>query len=437
MEKKQILLPSKKYFKAEDEDMDIRVNFDESETLLREGVKDIVLDIAKLFDDERNESANYKIYGKLKMVFRNMYSGSTNYTYLKDRLHLVGDGITYDYDGYIPYDEFAFLRRDVVRELSVTTSGSTLGYFNQNITLTGSTAHTTITPITAPYQNWNLYLSYVYSHDTTFPIKYTLTGNTTYSFTAGDGIPFRSLDNGNYITFTSPVEHGMKAGEYITLSGGTLTGAVSGRTFNIDSVGNETFDSEKYVVNVLKNQFASGTTIGNVVLGKRCIDINDIVGTTSMYYVHKHKTLTGPYDYILDQVGFESPIWEDEKKLVFENFSGDNDVLVERNRMESVLFDFKENLVLTGLTNNLGYTPTEVYVSVLFRNGNGYFDYPPKIGYKFNFHNTWVDNQFSGTTANETKLTNTTFTKTDNSITYTFKSGGTLSVGTTGLTGSS
>ena len=32
-------------------------------------------------------------------------------------------------------------------------------------------------------------------------------------------------------------------------------------------------------------------------------------------------------------------------------------------------------------------SPTEVYVSAIFRNGNGYFNYPPKVGYKFNFHN--------------------------------------------------
>ena len=47
--------------------------------------------------------------------------------------------------------------------------------------------------------------------------------------------------------------------------------------------------------------------------------------------------------------------FEDEKKLVFENSVGDNDVLVERNRMESVLYDFKEPLKLSGLTNNLGF----------------------------------------------------------------------------------
>ncbi len=64
-------------------------------------------------------------------------------------------------------------------------------------------------------------------------------------------------------------------------------------------------------------------------------------------------------------------------------------MLVERNRMEALLYDFKEPFILTGLTNNLGYLPTEVYASVILKNSNGYFEYPPKVGYSFNFHDTF------------------------------------------------
>ena len=97
--------------------------------------------------------------------------------------------------------------------------------------------------------------------------------------------------------------------------------------------------------------------------------------------------------------------------------------------MESVLFDFKDSFLLTGLTNNLGYTPTEVYVTTIFRNGSGYFNYPPKIGYKFNFHNEWIDKVFTGTSENI--LSGTTYTVSG----VTFTSGYTLPVGTSGLTG--
>ena len=429
-ENKKIVLPSKKFANAPDEELDLKLNLDTSESLLRIGERDIVLDVAKLYSKERNDSINYKIYGKLKMVFRNLYCGNTDYTYLKDRLYLVGDGTTTDHTGFLPYDEFAFMRRDVYREvnLPITVTGNTAPTgFTKNIVTSGSTAHTTVTPINAPYQNWNLYLSYVYSGDTGFTMTYSLTGSTYSSFKANDGIPFRvTYTGGTYYELTSPVEHGMTNGDYIVLSGGTFTGNASERTYSITSVGNEIYGSEKYVVNILKSQIPKTKTFNTIMFGKRCLDINNISGSTSTYYVHKHKTLTNVNGYILDKVGFETPIWEDEKKLVFENFSGANDVLVERNRMESVLYDFKEPFRLSGLTNNLGFTPTEVYVTTLFRNGNGYFNYPPKVGYKFNFHDTWIDQHFNGTTSNETGLSGGTFTR--DSITFT--SGNTIPIDT-------
>ena len=426
MEKKQIILPSKKFAKADDQELELKLNLDNSDTLMRIGERDIILDIDEQYYKERNESINYKIYGKLKMVFRNLYSGSTgSYEPLTKSLYLNGDGSDNNFDGFLPYDEFAFLRRDVYREVNLPVTGNTLGTFTPNIVKSGSTAHTTITPISAPYQNWNLYLSYVYSGDSNFNMVYTLTGvtgSTKVSFTAKDGIPFRVVNYNTYYELTSPVEHGMNEGEHVVLSGGTLTGLSNptGSTFYINSVGNETFDSGKYVINILKSQIKTGTTLNTIMLGKRCKDFTNIVPSTSKYYVHKHKTLTDTGGYIMDSLGFESPIFEDEKKLLFENSAAINDVVVERNRMESVLYDFKEPFKLSGLTSNLGFTPTNVFVTTIFRNGNGYFNYPPKVGYKFNFHDTWIDEHFSGTTSNEIGITGTTiFTGATTGFTFT------------------
>lgn len=437
MENKKIILPSKRFANAEAEDIDIRINLEEEKNLLREGERNVVLDIAELFAKERNESKNYKIHGKIRMIFRNMYSGVTSYQPLNKNLYLVGDGSDGNPTGFLPYNEFALLRNDVIREVidPSSTSGSTLSSFNPSFITTGYTGHTTITPIDAPYQNWNIYLSYVYSGDTNHPMKYTLSGNTTgcgdgktYCFTAGSGIPFRvnTTGNTNYISLTSPVEHGMSKGEYVIIDGNVIY---------ITEVGDEFYDSEKYVINILKNDKPSGYTFTNntVVLGKRCIDKNNVTGTTSQYYVHKHKILTSTKDYIMDKVGFESPIWEDERKILFENTLGENDVIVERNRMESVVYDFMNPFVLTGITNNLNYTPTDLYVTILLKNGNGYFTYPPKVGWKFNFHDKWADSHFSGNTSQQTGLPTSTITS--NSGPETFTTGGSLSIGTSGLTG--
>lgn len=421
MEKKEILLPSKRYFKANDEDVNLNVNLENEQSLLREGDMNNSINLQELFNRERNISNQYKIFGKLKMVFRNIYSGTTDYMPLQKNFYLYDDGTGIDKTGFIPYNEFSLLRNDVVRELNTPASGATVGTYFPNISVTGFTGHTSITSLQAPYHNWNLYLSYVYSGDTEYPMVYSLSGGTSYSFQAKNGIPFRVEDNGNYYTLTSPIEHGMKQGEYIILSGGTLNGAsITRNTIYIDSVSNEIYNSENYVINLLKSEFTSGYTLSGVtfVLGKRCLDIKNITGTTSQYYVHKHKTLTNVNDYILDKVGFENPIFENEKKILVENQLGEQDVIVEKNRPESVLFDFKKTFTLTGITNNLGYTPTEVYVTVLLRNGNGYFTYPPKVGYKFNFHNSWIDGMFSQTLTGTTEnaMGKTTFS--GNNFTY-------------------
>ena len=60
-ENKKILLPSKRYKKADDQEIDVKIGLETSESLMRIGDRDIVLDIDKLHDKERNESSKYKI----------------------------------------------------------------------------------------------------------------------------------------------------------------------------------------------------------------------------------------------------------------------------------------------------------------------------------------------------------------------------------------
>ena len=60
-EKKEILSPNKRFKRAPEQDLTMRLNLDTSESLMRIGDKDIILDIDELYDKERNESVNYKI----------------------------------------------------------------------------------------------------------------------------------------------------------------------------------------------------------------------------------------------------------------------------------------------------------------------------------------------------------------------------------------
>ena len=412
MKNKKILHPTKRFKGAEPEDLTIRIDLEKEEQLLREGDRTIILDIAELYHKERNESTKYKLYGKSNMIFRNLYSGTTTYDTLKNTLYDLGDGVDADWTGYLPYNEFAFIRTDTHREVSSPT-GLLPGEFTPNITITGVTDHTTITELESASWNWNLFVTYVYDQDETYPMRYTLSGDTVYDFTASNGVPFRVEEVDNYYQLTSPFKHNMSQGEYVILSGNTInSGGEEDRIFSINSVGNEMYESEKYVINLSKSEFTSSQLISGVVFGKRCIDKTNINKTTSTYYVHKHKTLTTVDDCIIDKTGFETPIFEIERKLQFETADGRSDVYVEQNRPETIIYHFKNAIDINGLSNNLGYTPTEVYLTTLFRNRNGYFNYPPRMGWRFNFHNTWVDEQFNDTfPSSDTNLPFTTITK--------------------------
>jgi len=416
MEKnREILLPSKRYKKADEQEISIKIDLENTEVILRNNDRDTVLDVAKIFDDERNKSNQYKIYGKIKMVFRNMYSGLTTYPQLYKSLYLIDP--EEGFDGYLPYDEFAFIRKDIYHEEYVPSTGTTYGFGDTPIRKTNTNnTHKTITSVQSPYFNWNLYLSYVYGHDTSYPLKYTLSGDTVYDFISGDGIPFRVVNNDFDYTLISPVEHGIRLGEYIV---------ISGVCYDIDGVGNGIYESENYSLTINKSQL-SGQTLNNVVFGKRCLDRTDVGNNTSQYYVQKHKTLTNIDDYNIDNIGFESNIFEEERKLLSKNNIGEKNVLVERNRMESIIYDFKSPFILSGITNNLGYLPTEIYLTNIFKNTNGYFNYPPKIGYSFNFHNTWIDEQFEDDFSVEKTIPFEIFTKSG----FTFECGLALPKGT-------
>ncbi len=435
MIKKKIVHPTKRYSGSDAEDLNLKIGLERDEELLREGDRTIILDIAELYKKERNESTKYKIFGKTKMIFRNLYSGTTTYDPLKNRLYDLGDGLDSDWEGYLPYDELAFIRRDTVREVSNMVqppSSTNIGDFNQTISLEGPTDHSTITVLDSASWNWNFHISYVYDHDSSHPMRYTLSGATTYDFTAESGVPFRVDVYDTSYQLTSPIKHNMSLGEYIILSGNTLTSAnVEDRVFNVSSVGDNNYESELYIINISKSEFTTAQinvmdSIG-VVFGQRCLDRTNVSQTTSKYYVHKHKTITTVDDCIIDNAGFETPIFEIERKLQFETADGRNDVYIEQNRPESVLYHFKNAIDIKGLRNNLGYTPTDVYLTTTFRNKNGYFEYPPRNGWKFNFHNTWVDEQydynFSGSD------TNLPFT-TQNINGLTFKRGDELPLGT-------
>ena len=148
MKKKTIILPSLRYENAPDVDISLRVGLDEEKSLLRNDDRDVVLDLSVQFATERANSKKYKFYGKMKMIFRNLYLGTTDYRYLKSKLFLESDGSDNCFSGYLPYDEFAFLRKDLYREsINSSTVSSLDGITGFDVSISGGNYHQEITAV--------------------------------------------------------------------------------------------------------------------------------------------------------------------------------------------------------------------------------------------------------------------------------------------------
>ena len=73
----------------------------------------------------------------------------------------LGDGLDGDYTGYLPYNEFAFLRDDYIREV-FSSVDDTNGTYNPTSFVKGYSVHTTFGQLDAPFKNWNLAIKIVY-----------------------------------------------------------------------------------------------------------------------------------------------------------------------------------------------------------------------------------------------------------------------------------
>lgn len=387
------------------------ISLSSEQNLLRENDYNVIVDTNEQYQKERNDSIKYKIFNKIKMVFRNQYLGTTSFAPLIPTFYLNNDG-TGDSQGYLQYNEFAFLRNDVFREYNETPKGNDLKNYTLNLKPKNLPQHRLFTIMDNPYYNWGFSLSYVYDKDENYVINYTFSNGENFNNNISEGIPFRVTETDDSYILTSPIEHNIKEGESLIISNkgnvfkkienNTIitTSDIEDRVFQVNSVGDGIYNSEKFVITLSKDNFVLGTTLNKVIFVRRCLDNNNLK-TVSKYYIRKHKILTDEKEYTLDRLGFETNIFEHERKILFENLLGDNDVLVERNRMETILCNLNDTFKLENLKDNNGLTPREIFLTIYFKNSNGLFNYPPKVGYKFNFHSGWVDKHFEGNSSNE------------------------------------
>jgi hypothetical protein len=226
---------------------------------------------------------------------------------------------------------------------------------------------------------------------------------------ASQGIPFsitNTSKNGNgLISFVCIAPHGLTPGEYVELS---LTYR-NEKIFQVNSIGNGLFGSDKYVFNVFNIGF-TGTTFNNGTIGtfKRVINPNNLEETKSKYYVKQYKVLTNLTDVAITKAGFERNVFAEDKKLEYSSITPNNVTRVsQKNSSNSYDATSNYDLNFAGYYDNQKRPLNEISLTIINKGYSGYFNQPLngvglKQGWEFNLSKTtnpWWDlnNQKSNT----------------------------------------
>jgi hypothetical protein len=375
------LIPSGQRYKgAPSIDEEVSVTLQEQSQQLTEYERSQTINLAQVYDDERQICTVFRPTFKVTYLYDNVYDGVTNYQpfeynlYYTDPSRSKQSGI---WKGFPQYYEFDFYRPNVT---------------DYHFSYKAKSAYT---------YNWMYYITYPYKNDYDKQLQYYSTDDNNITWVASQGIPFTILNttqNGNgIISFICISPHGLTPGEYVELS---LTYRDS-NIFQVDSLGNGKFGSDVHIFNVFNIGY-TGSTFNNGVEGtfKRVINPDNLEETKSKYYVKQYKFLTNIEDLAMTKAGFEKNVFGENKKIEFSSITPN---LVTRisQKNSSNTYDVTSNydLNLVNLLDNQKRPINEISLTIINKGYSGYFNQPfnrigIKQGWEFNLTKTtnpWWD----------------------------------------------
>jgi len=368
---KYTLIPSGlKYKGAPSIDEEISLTLEEQSQQITEYDRTSTLNLAEVYDDERQSCSIFRPTFKVTYLYDNTYTGTTGYLpfqynlFYTDPLNSKQSGL---WRGFPQYYEFDFYRPNVG---------------DGHIQYKAKSAYT---------YNWMYYLTYPYENDSNKQLTYYSTTNNDINWTASSGIPFsisnRSSNGNGFVSFICIAPHGLTSGEYVELS---LTYRGS-NIFQVSSIGNGLFGSDKYVFNLFNIGFTGGTfNNGTTGTFKRVINPDNLVETKSKYYVKKYKVITNLTDLAVTKAGFEKNVFAEEKKLEFSSITPNNVTRISQ-KTSSNSYDITSNydLDFAGLYDNQKRPLNEISLTIVNKGYSGYFNQPLngiglKQGWEFN-----------------------------------------------------
>lgn len=360
----KVILGSLRYQSAPNTDIGLSVPMIQTSKEVFEFDRTVDVSLAQVYDDERQASQIFRPVGKFTLIIKNTISGQTGYSPFKNNLFYTDEvndtnlqcitpGV--EWHGLPQYNEFDFIRNDY----GVT------GYTyppNNHINFVAKSAST---------YNWSFYVTIPFENDYTKNLQTQDKYGNTFSWVAGDGIPFVIYGNttgSKTISLYCPMKHNISVNEYVKLSFSYDGNDV----FQVYSLGNGSFDSEQYVINISNVGF-TGSTFNNGSKGtlKRLINVDNEADTLSKYYVRKHKVISNPQNNILVKSGFEQTAFNNVKKYQSDALTPNKVARVAtKEGSQAYTLSFDEDYDLTGLNDNNNLPITNLYLSVVWK---GYF----------------------------------------------------------------
>jgi len=183
----KIVLGSERFKSSTNTDLSIPIGLDNTQRELDEFDRVSSVNLAQVFNNERQKSTIFRPTSKLSFIFSNEYSGTTGvgggYSPFTNYLYLVNDTNSFSttsWSGYPQYVEFDFIRTDF------NISGYTI---NDGLT----PPHVDFVKKSGTTYNWGQYLSYAYDNDYDKTMQYYYEDGTSYTWKASDGIHFKVL----------------------------------------------------------------------------------------------------------------------------------------------------------------------------------------------------------------------------------------------------
>ena len=385
----RIVLGSLRYKTSTNTDLSIPTPLVQNSKNLQEFDRSIDINLAQVFDDERQKSTTFRPVCKFQLLYENAYTGSTNYPPLENNLYYINENVSLlqqcnasagaiSWQGFPQYHEFDFVRSDY------NVSGYTQPPSN----------HINFVSRSASTYNWNFFISYPYKNSYTKVLEYyDGVHSNAKQWVISDGIPFvvestNTFINGNkVIRFKCPVKHGLSVGEFakIKIVGVSVN---TNETFQVFELGNGMPGTEEYIFNIYDIGYPSGKFVsGYNGTFKRIINYENPNDTTSKYYVLQHKLLTNVNDAVMVNAGFEQNIFGMKKKFESPVYTPNNNKRVSiREGAQSYTLSFNKDIDVSSLRDNQKRPITELYITTLWK---GYFgltlgDSGLKQGYEFN-----------------------------------------------------